>query len=96
MTQKTFTCAQCGIIGQCSPEDETEAELKREFGDVDKADCVQVCDDCWEKVKPSNNKQFYEKWRKDGEPCSHPGCASHISHPCEVCSRIGAKGDFNG
>lgn len=25
------------------------------------------------------------------EPCSHPGCFSHISHPCEVCGRIGGK-----
>lgn len=26
---------------------------------------------------------------KDGEPCSHPGCLSHVSHPCEGCGRIG-------
>ena len=25
----------------------------------------------------------------DGEPCRHPGCLSHITHPCEVCGRIG-------
>ena len=25
----------------------------------------------------------------DGEPCDHPGCLSHISHPCEGCGRIG-------
>jgi hypothetical protein len=25
----------------------------------------------------------------DGEPCGHPGCLSHISHPCEGCGRIG-------
>ena len=25
---------------------------------------------------------------KDGEPCDHPGCLSHISHPCEGCGRI--------
>lgn len=22
------------------------------------------------------------------EPCSHPGCMSHVSHPCEGCGRI--------
>ena len=27
----------------------------------------------------------------DGEPCSHPGCLSHISHPCEGCGRMGGK-----
>lgn len=25
----------------------------------------------------------------DGEPCDHPGCLSHISHPCEGCGRRG-------
>lgn len=25
---------------------------------------------------------------KDGIPCDHPGCASHITHPCEGCGRI--------
>lgn len=24
---------------------------------------------------------------KPGEPCSHPGCLSHVSHPCEGCGR---------
>lgn len=28
--------------------------------------------------------------RHPGEPCSHPGCASHVSHPCEGCGRLGA------
>ena len=30
-------------------------------------------------------------WR-DGEQCSHKGCRSHISHPCEGCGRFGANG----
>ncbi len=25
----------------------------------------------------------------DGEPCDHPGCLNHLSHPCEGCGRIG-------
>lgn len=28
---------------------------------------------------------------KDGEPCDHPGCCSHITHPCEGCGRIGCR-----
>lgn len=32
-----------------------------------------------------------EKRYKDGEPCPHPGCRNHFSHPCEVCGRVGAK-----
>jgi hypothetical protein len=22
------------------------------------------------------------------EPCDHPGCQSHVSHPCEGCNRM--------
>ena len=29
---------------------------------------------------------------EDGVPCDHPGCASHIKHPCEMCGRTGARG----
>jgi hypothetical protein len=28
----------------------------------------------------------------EGEPCMHPGCLLHITHPCEVCHRIAGKG----
>ena len=28
---------------------------------------------------------------KDGVPCGHPGCLSHVSHPCEGCGRIGGR-----
>ncbi len=27
----------------------------------------------------------------DGEPCDHPGCLYHASHPCEGCGRIGGR-----
>ena len=26
---------------------------------------------------------------KPGQPCGHPGCLAHISHPCEGCGRTG-------
>lgn len=26
-----------------------------------------------------------------GEPCGHPGCLSHVSHPCEGCGRIAGR-----
>lgn len=26
---------------------------------------------------------------KNGEPCDHPGCLNHTTHPCEGCGRIG-------
>jgi hypothetical protein len=27
-----------------------------------------------------------------GAGCGHRGCGHHITHPCEKCGRIGAKG----
>lgn len=30
---------------------------------------------------------------RDGQECWHAGCSRHVSHPCEVCGRIGAKGE---
>ena len=28
---------------------------------------------------------------RDGEPCTHPGCLSHLTHPCEGCGRVGGR-----
>ena len=28
----------------------------------------------------------------DGVPCGHAGCRHHLSHPCEGCGRVGARG----
>ena len=27
-----------------------------------------------------------------GEPCKHPGCLKHITHPCEGCGRYAGQG----
>jgi hypothetical protein len=29
---------------------------------------------------------------KNRQPCVHPGCLHHVTHPCEGCGRIQAKG----
>ena len=28
---------------------------------------------------------------KDFEPCRHPGCLQHTSHPCEGCGRVAGR-----
>jgi hypothetical protein len=28
---------------------------------------------------------------KDGQPCEHKGCLSHVSHPCEGCGRVAGR-----
>jgi len=35
-------------------------------------------------IKPKKEKY------QPGVPCGHPGCAAHLSHPCEFCGRYAA------
>lgn len=35
--------------------------------------------------------ELHTKKYKDGEPCDHPGCLHHLSHPCEACGRIAGR-----
>ena len=30
----------------------------------------------------------------DGHSCKHPGCISHLTHPCEHCLRVGGQGEI--
>lgn len=40
-------------------------------------------------------KQIFEELKskplQDGEACSHIGCLSHVTHPCENCGRIASN-----
>jgi hypothetical protein len=31
---------------------------------------------------------------RDGEACDHPGCLSHVTHPCEGCGRTAGRGVY--
>jgi hypothetical protein len=46
---ETFTCGNCGRSFPKSESDEerARAELRANFGDVNPADCAEVCDDCY-------------------------------------------------
>lgn len=28
---------------------------------------------------------------RDGDPCDHPGCLHHVTHPCEGCGRVAGR-----
>jgi hypothetical protein len=30
---------------------------------------------------------------REGEPCDHPGCLKHLTHPCEGCGRVGGRSE---
>ena len=44
---------------------------------------------------PCEAVTFGPEWRqrigdlRPDQSCGHPGCLSHVSHPCEGCGRIG-------
>lgn len=33
---------------------------------------------------------------REGEPCTHPGCLKHVTHPCEGCGRVGGRSMTSG
>jgi len=48
-----YECARCGgTFEKALSEEEARAELKEFFGDVSVGECVLVCDDCWQKIRP--------------------------------------------
>lgn len=62
-SEREFKCYMCG--GVFTPnwsEEDALAELSEQFPGCDKCDCVQVCDSCWEKVKPENNEELYTEF----------------------------------
>ena len=46
------------------------------------------CDKCF-KVEMKKIDKIKINKPQPGQPCNHPGCCSHISHPCEECGRTG-------
>jgi hypothetical protein len=61
----TFVCAMCGgTFEKDWSDDEAEVELKENFGEnFSKDDCYIVCNDCYNKVKPSANPEFFANFQ---------------------------------
>lgn len=50
----TYMCALCrGTFNRETPESEALAELELYFGETSAKDCDIVCEDCWQKIRPS-------------------------------------------
>lgn len=52
-----YECAMCKGTFVKNPwdEDTVQVELEPTFGNVPIGECVIVCDECWEKVKPDES-----------------------------------------
>jgi len=37
--------------------------------------------------------KYFKITYEDGQPCKHPGCLKHMTHPCEGCGRIAGQGE---
>ena len=52
-----FICAMChNEFEKGRSEEEALLELKETFGDYSPEECELVCDGCWEKIKPKEEK----------------------------------------
>lgn len=45
------------------------------------------CEECLPWVMNDIHSQLRDL--KPNQPCGHPGCCAHRTHPCEGCGRIG-------
>ncbi len=46
-----------------------------------------------DRVRAYNRERWNVGWDRafGKKPCKHPGCKSHVTHPCEVCGYQGDK-----
>lgn len=63
---------------------------------------VQNWEQGWQNVSKLAKREIYRQFKDavdevwgGGElqekKCTHPGCANHVTHPCEVCGRIAGR-----
>ena len=36
--------------------------------------------------------RYFKVTYESGQPCKHPGCLKHVTHPCEGCGRYAGQG----
>lgn len=76
-----FQCDMCGgIFDEDADPNVPLAELRENFGDVPVSECAQVCDACYEQVKPANNLEQYAAWRAYEKQRSADECAQMLAY----------------
>lgn len=62
----TWQCAMCKqTFDRGWSHEEAVAEKNKLFGDISLEECEQVCDDCFQLIKPISYNEFRVKVRKD-------------------------------
>ena len=60
-----YTCAMCGgDFASTWSKKEALAETERDFGAVAEDDRVQVCDDCYQTIRPDKHPKQLELWKE--------------------------------
>jgi hypothetical protein len=71
-TNYIYTCAHCGgtFRSQWSEEEALAKKPQSQYwGDVPVEDCVRVCDDCWQNLRPEANPEAYQQYLDEvGKP----------------------------
>lgn len=55
---------------------------------VVKRDGLWLCNPCNLECVAQRDAQAEEA---QSQPCSHPGCLNHVTHPCEDCGRVAGR-----
>lgn len=60
-----YQCSLCNEVFQFGwSDEESEAEMKKHFGDVPMEERTIVCDDCYQKIRPDKNPVQYQAWKE--------------------------------
>ena len=72
-----FICDKCGAV----------EPSKVFYSCPSQADCPK----CGERLTEIGGGIMVRQKFMDGEPCGHPGCLHHATHPCEGCGRTAGR-----
>jgi hypothetical protein len=66
-------------------------EWLRRMADAEPGGLMACSPEIWGAMSDEEHWLHVGSRLRDGEPCSHPGCLKHLTHPCEGCGRVGGR-----
>ena len=80
-------CINCGFILYTGKDKIFDTPVGCSAGNGDGHQWWKYCDNCGEIIWPVFAYTPHNCYLPE-EPCDHPGCLSHVTHPCEGCGRV--------